>query len=163
MALVLDLFLNVPEFDRVRPRAQFYRAARYVAHEMVGEPISEEELGIHAVLPEARVTTPAPHAVRTGSRHPGGRPDLRTPQGLRLFEGLCRAARGAADVAKRAGAMRSLAAVFGTEAWPALLEIASDPNETTEVRDLAKNLAERVRREVRSGNEIGLLENRRAR
>ena len=35
--LVVDLFWNVPEFDRVRPRAPLYGGMRRAAHEMVGE------------------------------------------------------------------------------------------------------------------------------
>ena len=35
--LVVDLFLNVAEFDEVRPDWQIYRATRFVAHDMVGE------------------------------------------------------------------------------------------------------------------------------
>ena len=38
--MVIDLFLNVPEFDGIRPRAKLYRAMRYAGHEMVGEPSS---------------------------------------------------------------------------------------------------------------------------
>ncbi|MHC5011611.1 MAG: hypothetical protein ACYTG6_11790 [Planctomycetota bacterium] len=35
--LTLDLFLNVEEFDAVRPRATLYRGMRVAAHRMVGE------------------------------------------------------------------------------------------------------------------------------
>jgi hypothetical protein len=41
--VVLDLFLNVPEFDRVRPRAPVYRGLRVAAHRMVGEPYDDGE------------------------------------------------------------------------------------------------------------------------
>ena len=41
--LTLDLFLNVSEFDAVRPRAEIYRAMRYTAHAMVGEPYQEDD------------------------------------------------------------------------------------------------------------------------
>jgi hypothetical protein len=158
MFLVVDLFLNVPAFDRVRPRGPLYRAARAVAHEMVGEPISEEGLGVSAAGPvrEARGEDVAPPGhVRSGSRHPGGKPELRTPQGARLYEGLRRAATGAPEDAKREGALRSLAAMFGADAWPALLAVAADTNQTTEVRDVAKRLAESTQHG--SGSEIGLL------
>jgi len=40
---ICDLFLNVEEFDRARPRAQTYRAMRFVAHRMVGEPYLERD------------------------------------------------------------------------------------------------------------------------
>ncbi|HEX5135553.1 MAG TPA: hypothetical protein VFY93_01145 [Planctomycetota bacterium] len=35
---VVDLFRDVPQFDRVRPRAPLYHAMRAVAHDIVGEP-----------------------------------------------------------------------------------------------------------------------------
>jgi hypothetical protein len=81
--------------------------------------------------------------VRRGARHPGGRPDLRTPQGARLYEGLRRAATGAAEEAQREGAIRSLAAMFGADAGPALLQVAADAAQPAQVRDLAQQLAER--------------------
>ncbi len=40
--LVVDLFLDAPGLDRVRPRAGIYRAMRMTAHDMVGEPYREE-------------------------------------------------------------------------------------------------------------------------
>lgn len=43
MFVVVDLFRNVPAFDRVRPRARVYEAMRHTAHEMVGEPNQEED------------------------------------------------------------------------------------------------------------------------
>ena len=57
--LVLDLFLNVAEFDGIRPRAKIYRSMRFVAHRMVGEPYRENDLFalIHAggpTRPQAR-------------------------------------------------------------------------------------------------------------
>jgi antitoxin component YwqK of YwqJK toxin-antitoxin module len=43
VALAVDLFLNVPAFDRIRPRARLYGEMRRAGHEMVGEPIEEAE------------------------------------------------------------------------------------------------------------------------
>ncbi|MEE8104180.1 MAG: hypothetical protein V3T86_01445 [Planctomycetota bacterium] len=40
---VVDLFLNVTEFDAVRPQVRWYRAARFTAHKMVGEPYRERD------------------------------------------------------------------------------------------------------------------------
>ena len=40
---VVDLFLNVPEFDRIRPDAEIYRSTRYVAHKLVGVPYEESD------------------------------------------------------------------------------------------------------------------------
>ncbi len=39
--MTLDLFRNVPEFDRVRPDWSVYRGMRIAAHRMVGEPLPE--------------------------------------------------------------------------------------------------------------------------
>ncbi|MCZ6571976.1 MAG: hypothetical protein O7C98_02290 [Planctomycetota bacterium] len=50
--MVIDLFLNVPEFDGIRPRAPFYRAMRYTGHEMVGEPYQEGDFAV-ADVPNA--------------------------------------------------------------------------------------------------------------
>jgi antitoxin component YwqK of YwqJK toxin-antitoxin module len=36
--VVVDLFRNVPAFDRIRPEAKLYEGMRKAAHEMVGEP-----------------------------------------------------------------------------------------------------------------------------
>ncbi len=52
--LTLDLFLNVPEFDRVRPRAPLYRSMRCVAHEMVGERYEEDDPFAAADAPPVR-------------------------------------------------------------------------------------------------------------
>jgi hypothetical protein len=41
--LVLDLFLNVEEFDGIRPRSNLYRGMRFAAHRMVGEPYREDD------------------------------------------------------------------------------------------------------------------------
>jgi len=36
--VIVDLFRNVPAFDRIRPTARLYEGMRKAAHEMVGEP-----------------------------------------------------------------------------------------------------------------------------
>lgn len=120
IALVLDLFLNVEELDSIRPRAPLYRAMRHVAHDMVGEPILDGDSSpavTAKALPSGRTAraTSAPAGTRAipSSRHPGGRPDLRTPQGRRLLEQLRHAAANEDDPDKRAGALRSLEAMFG--------------------------------------------------
>jgi len=41
---VVDLFLNVREFDGIRPHASLYRGMRVAAHRMVGEPIGESRV-----------------------------------------------------------------------------------------------------------------------
>ena len=42
VALVLDLFFNVDEFDAIRPRNTQYQAMRNTAHRLVGEPLDSE-------------------------------------------------------------------------------------------------------------------------
>ncbi len=152
VALVLDLFLNVEELDAVRPRAPLYRAMRQVAHEMVGEPILDEDVST-ARTPLARparmaARTGAPHEPRPdpavpSSRHPGGRPDARTPSGLKLFQGLLAAARREEDPARCAAALRSLAGMFGPQASSALYGIGEDPAQPREVRALSMELHRR--------------------
>lgn len=150
IALVLDLFLDVPEFDEVRPRAPLYRAMRSVAHDMVGEPLPDEEPVTRTV--QRRWQSPRAEApavawrddallvARPGSRHPGGKPDARTPQGEKLRSDLIEAARSAGDPAERHAAVRSLARMFGRQADDALSGIAEDPAQPADVRDLAANL-----------------------
>ena len=38
VALVLDLFFNVDEFDSIRPQGTEYRAMRITAHTLIAEP-----------------------------------------------------------------------------------------------------------------------------
>lgn len=134
VALVLDLFLNVDEFDAIRPRAPLYRAMRTVAHEMVGEPLLDgtEEAATRprGRRASARIADPAPRgdpltAARAGSRHPGGRPDAATPQGQKLLSDLVAAAASAPDPARREAAVRSLARMFGDDG--ALRAVEEDP------------------------------------
>ena len=46
--LILDLFLNISEFDRHRPRAPIYRGMRSAAHKMVGEPYYDSSQSVAA-------------------------------------------------------------------------------------------------------------------
>lgn len=129
IALVLDLFLNVNEFDGIRPRAPLYRAMRTVAHEMVGEPYRDDpdaqpqqlarQRDMAVTRLPASATSPHSHApaplAPSESRHPGGKPDLRTPQGRKLLDSLTRAARTEQDANRRAAALRSIEAMFGPE------------------------------------------------
>jgi hypothetical protein len=51
--MIVDLFLNLSEFDGTRPHADFYRALRVAGHKMVGEPLLEgdepaDASGLHA-------------------------------------------------------------------------------------------------------------------
>jgi len=146
--LVLDLFWNVDHLDGIRPRAQLYRVARHVAHEMVGEPVDGADAGPAAAsparrAPQVRAPLPAPFPfARSGSRHPGGVPDAATPQGEKLRSDLLSVAAAAEDPAKRKAALRSLARMFGPQASGALSQLAGDPAQPAEVRDLAASLLE---------------------
>jgi len=42
VAILVDMFWNVDEFDGFRPRASLYRGMRVAAHLMVGEPVEED-------------------------------------------------------------------------------------------------------------------------
>jgi HEAT repeat protein len=42
VAIVLDMFWNVEEFDRVRPRSTLYRGMRVAGHKLVGVTVIEE-------------------------------------------------------------------------------------------------------------------------
>jgi len=142
IALVLDLFLNVEEFDAVRPRAPLYGAMRQVAHEMVGEPILDDTVAAVAPPPAREdVGAREDRALRAvpASRHPGGKPDAGTPQGRKLMDHLVAAARGEEDTERRDAALRSLAGMFGTEASEELSGIADDPAQPAEVREVARD------------------------
>ncbi len=141
VALVLDLFRNVPEFDGVRPRAPRYVAMRRTAHEMVGAPSLDE-----TATPLRTPATPGAEASPTRSgeavARPGGRPDATTPLGRRLLSNLTATAAGAPDVAARRTAVLRLAGMFGADARDALIGIVEDPAQDREVRDLAARLLE---------------------
>lgn len=49
--VVVDLFLNVGEFDSIRPRAALYRAMRWGGHDLVGEPYTEDDESSVAPVP----------------------------------------------------------------------------------------------------------------
>ncbi len=44
--LTLDLFVNVSQFDAVRPQARIYRGMRAAAHKMIGEPYLENDFAV---------------------------------------------------------------------------------------------------------------------
>lgn len=77
MFIVVDLFLNVPEFDRVRPDAMLYRGMRMAAHEMVGERYKGADAGTESPVRKPGTTSdrviPAAYLNRK-SAPPGTRP-----------------------------------------------------------------------------------------
>ena len=48
VAVVLDMFWDVEEFDRIRPRAKLYQGMRVAAHKMVGVPVPETHHHVRA-------------------------------------------------------------------------------------------------------------------
>lgn len=111
--VVLDLFLNVPEFDGIRPRAPLYRAMRMTAHELVNEPYLED--------------APAITAPSLGSAL------LATERAT--FEGLRERGWGEGeDPRVRIKALRLLAERFPGEARPALLRVVRDDSDSPKVR-----------------------------
>ena len=124
--LVLDLFLNVSEFDGIRPRAKIYRSMRFVAHRMVGEPYRENDLfalmyADGPTRPQARspapvltdlepVPAPRIRAVR------GVLPDAESEAGQRLLARLDTVASQSEDPRKRAAAKRGIERFFGKQA-----------------------------------------------
>jgi hypothetical protein len=71
VAVVIDLFWNVDEFDGIRPRSSLYRGMRVAGHKLVGVPVEE---GVDAQMRRGLllryVTTPQEmRAVVTFCRH----------------------------------------------------------------------------------------------
>ena len=135
--LVLDLFLNVAEFDRVRPRAESYRAMRFVAHQMVGEPYREDDEFAAAAASEA-----APRPVVTQEADPLAevRVELATVRELqrrRTFDGLCKQATTAKHAIARIAAIRGLGNLFGARSREFLLERVHNEKEDDKVRAAA--------------------------
>jgi hypothetical protein len=130
MALVLDLFWNIQEFDRIRPGARLYRAVRYVAHRMVGERYAEDDAfgrtspDVGPYRPE-RTSTIRPTDYRVGPK-----PDAATPAGARMLDGLARVARTSQDAKRRIAALRSMARMFGAAARPELERAGEDDDVT---------------------------------
>jgi HEAT repeat protein len=104
--LTLDLFLDIEEFDAVRPRADLYRGMRVAAHKLVGEPVAE---------PELRFT---PWVAKSDAE------DLRFALAAvgeaRSFERLRGLALDASDDRVRIAAMRRMAKEHGAQARPFL-------------------------------------------
>jgi hypothetical protein len=104
--VVIDLFRNVPAFDRIRPSADVYRATRFAAHKLVGEPYLDG--GFRDELPAER---------------PEVRPDpldvVRDPEASRADRvAACRAL-------GRAGAARDLEAAALDDAVPTTVRFAA--------------------------------------
>lgn len=145
---VVDLFRNVPEFDRVRPTARFYRALRFTGHEMTGTPYLEaDEFG---ALASGRHRT-----VAAGSRDArvcALLDELGTVRALSksgFLEGLRAKASNGTHAQTRIEALRCLAEGFGPKAREILLARARDPAETDAVRGKAARYLARTGEEAR--------------
>ena len=79
MFLVIDLFLDVDEFDGVRPNSSLYRGMRRVAHRMVGtpydDPMEETEATLRTAEPAPKVWKRAPRRGRRLHRYLPRGPD----------------------------------------------------------------------------------------
>jgi HEAT repeat protein len=132
VVLILDLFLNVEEFDSVRPDAKLYRATRYAAHKVVGEPYRDGDF--------ADELPPAPPPRRPPPPNPAFeilRAELAAIERFKKEgnrDGLVAKVRQAPDPRVRMAALRALAEVFGAAARETLLEAVHDAGEDEQVR-----------------------------
>lgn len=103
IALVLDLFLNIAEFEEVRPRAPLYRGARIAAHDLVGEPIVDEP-GAPPTRTRAGPLAPVPDEAM---EHAGLETRVAGPEDPRIRAAILRAlVRSSPDAARRAAQSR---------------------------------------------------------
>jgi HEAT repeat protein len=141
--LMVDLFFNVDEFDAIRPRAEVYRATRYAAHQMVGEPYVDDDFG----SPEASIVPTG--ALAAAKSEEAQRLEAAMEEVQRLAaEGsrdeLERVAREADDPRIRILALRALADLGGAEARPVLLRAIERVDETDPVRKQAARFVGRT-------------------
>lgn len=85
--VVIDLFLNVEEFDRIRPGGRTYRGMRMVAHDLVGEKYEELEQAEVAGASTPRSRSREQREARRPVQ-PADRKSPRLPPALRTDERL---------------------------------------------------------------------------
>jgi HEAT repeat protein len=121
--VVIDLFLNVSEFDNIRPRAQLYRAMRYAGHEMVGEPYLDGDF--YTPRESRPLLKHTDRAARTepGVRLAGELAAVRALEEQGAQAELSERAANAQDPRVRIVALRALAKRFGPEARDTLLAV----------------------------------------
>jgi HEAT repeat protein len=119
MFAVVDLFKNVPAFDRLRPDSRTYRSMRYAAHKLAGE--SYEDGDFHEAA-QAHVEAP----LKTLRR------ELRAVEHAGSVEELAAIARDESDPRARIRALRALADHAGGDRT--LLDVARDTQESEKVR-----------------------------
>jgi len=153
MFVVVDLFRNVPEFDRVRPEWHTYKKMRLAAHRLVDEPS------------DFAVSTPTAIARTLGT-------ELARVDRLADFELLVETALDESiDPRVRGRSMRRIATDFAPAARDVLAAIAFRGGESTKVRGAAARYlaragavteAERLADDpclmVRRGARVGLAE-----
>ncbi|MHC5051284.1 MAG: HEAT repeat domain-containing protein, partial [Planctomycetota bacterium] len=133
VAVVVDLFLNVEEFDSVRPQAEIYRATRYAAHKMVGEPYREDDFREELPpAPPSRRTPPPPNPAFEVLRAELAAVEKYKKEGNR--DGLVAKVRQAPDPRVRMAALRALTEAFRAKARETLLETVHDAGEDEQVR-----------------------------
>jgi len=132
--VTIDLFLNVKEFDGIRPRAGLYCGMRTAAHKMIGEPTLDSNFVDSPALVRARARARAGDALAHVS--PGRRrlEELKREGRNGSFGSLCAALKEEGDPRMRVAAMRVLAESVGPQARDVLLERARDVRETEWVR-----------------------------
>jgi len=139
---IVDMFFNVAEFDRVRPRARLYRAMRYSGHRLVGEPYLDGDFG------DSR--QPQPGVGREGKAEQLRRA-LAAVHGFER-EGMLEGLRGMAfehgDARVRIEALAAMVRQFGRQSRETLLKVARDRRETDKVRFQAARLLGRTGRDA---------------
>jgi len=132
---IVDLFMNVDEFESVRPRSGLYRGMRVAAHKMVGEPIRRQ--APTRIVWAARPSTAA-----------GIAEELAAVRELKSLSGLRAVAATAEDARVRIVALKCMTKRFGPQARGALVEAAHRDDETYKVRKQAARLIGRTGRDA---------------
>ena len=130
MFVVVDLFRNVSEFDRIRPQARVYRAMRYSAHKLVGESYTDGDFA--ETLPARTVARSAPPVAVTDAEVL--REMLGNVQRAETFDDLRDHVTRRDDVRVRKTAMRRLASRFGREAQATLIQVVRDRSDGDRAR-----------------------------
>lgn len=128
--VVVDLFLNVEEFDRIRPKARVYRSMRFAAHDMVDEPYYDNDFGPSRAGYRISIARRADSAAPASAQAHYLADELARVPTLRLSE-LRAMATDADDPRLRIAALRAMAS---DRMRPAILNVALNEAETNKVR-----------------------------
>jgi len=135
MFAVVDLFWNVQEFDGIRPRSTLYRATRYAAHDLVGEPYYGGEFDDHLAPKQSARAATTPHE-RVAA--------LPQDQRERVLGELRDRVGTEQHTESRIYMVRALAEAFGASARADLITIARDSEQRRPVRAEAARLIGRT-------------------